>query len=78
MMTNREVFPVITHNPFGMAGAMLGPDGRIQTGYGLQGREPSPGFDVCPNCEGHGELETRSLVHNMCGRCKGTGQVVKV
>ncbi len=68
-----------THNSFGMAGAMLGSGGRIQTGYGLQGREPSPGFVVCPNCEGHGELDNRNtLVRKMCSRCKGNGQVVKV
>ncbi len=64
-----------TLNEFGMAGAMLEPNGRIKGGYGLRGGKPSQGLKVCPDCEGHGEHQSHSLVHNICGRCNGSGQV---
>lgn len=68
-----------THSPLGVAGAILEQDGRISSGFGLQGRGPSAGLDVCPTCQGHGHFgATNSLVVKPCGRCEGRGQVVKV
>jgi hypothetical protein len=64
-----------TSVPYGVAGANLGPGGRIESPYGLKSRVPSAGYKICPACEGSGEGTATSLVHVPCPKCSGAGQV---
>ncbi len=42
---------------------------------GLKGGQPSPGYKVCPACDGTGQGTSTMLVETPCPECGGTGQV---